>query len=522
MSDVNYLEDELALAEEQERNRGFSAATILNAIRANLTPILLTIIAAAIGYFLLAMTYALLKPVQRQTTLGFRLEFAGADNGEYPNGVKFSGGDIIDTPVLRTAFDANQLGRFMSFGDFSRSVVVLEANAALDALAREYEAKLANPKLTAVERERLEAQFDQKRASLRKNEYSLNLTTREGVTRVPKTVTAKVLSDILRTWADFAANRRQVLLHRVPLVSQQTVGRRSSFDDDLLASLLFLRVTAVELQNNIDALKRLPGAEVIRSEKRRVSLNELDLELAQIQRAGIEYLINSALKSGVTERGRAIALVESQLAYDSRMLAAAEDRVRVLRVSLEDYLRRSPGSAAPILSDREPAPAQGEDGSIVMTDSFLDRIVALAENAADLEFRQRYSDEIRSASLATVPLRGTVEYQTQLLEQIRRGGDSGAGLAPEALRTQHAAVVRNLQQIATDLEDVRAVLSRSLTTSSQMYTVSGPAVTVAERGVSMAKLALGGAIVVTLATILAVLAAILHYQLRKRPETAAA
>jgi hypothetical protein len=521
MSDVNYLEDELALAEEQERNRGFSAATILNAIRANLMPILLTIIAAAIGYFLLAMTYALLKPVQRQSTLGFRLEFAGADQGEYPNGVKFSGGDIIDTPVLRTVFDANQLGRFMNFRDFSRSVVVLEANAVLDALAREYEAKLANPKLTAVERERLENQYEQKRASLRKNEYSLNLTTREGVTRVPNTVTAKVLSDILRTWSDFAANRRQVLLYRVPLVSQHTVGRQSAFDDDLLASLLFLRVTAVELQNNIDALKRLPGAEVIRSEKRRVSLNELDLELAQIQRAGIEYLINAALKSGVTDRARAIALVESQLAYDTRVLTAAEDRVRVLRTSLEDYLRGTAGPSKAIAPAGEPIPGQTDDG-IVMTDTFLDRIVALAEDASDLSYRQRYSDEIRGAALATVPLRGTVEYQTQLLEQIRRGGDSAAGLSPEVLRTQHAAVVRNLQQIAADLEDVRGVLSRSLTTSSQMYTVAGPAATVAERGVSMAKLALGGAIVVFLATILAVLGAILHYQLRKRPEIAAA
>jgi hypothetical protein len=521
MSDVNYLEDELALAEAQERNRGLTAASVVNAIRVNFMPILLTILAVAVGYFLLAMTYTLLKPVQRQSTLGFRLEFPGADNGEYPNGIKFSGGDIIDTPVLRTVYDANQLGRFMSFRDFSRSVVVLEANAALDALSREYEAKLANPRLTAVERERLEAQFSQKRASLRKNEFSLNLTTREGITRVPTTVTAKVLSDILRTWAEFAANRRQVLLYRVPLVSQQTVGRRSSFDDDVLSSLLFLRVTAVELQNNIDALDRLPGAEVIRSAKRGVSLTELDLELAQIQRAGIEYLIMAALRSGTTDRARAVALVESQLAYDSRVLQAAEDRVRVLRASLEDYLRKTTERTQSVVPQKDGE--RSNEDAVVINESFLDRIVELASDASDLEYRQRYSDDIRNAALATVPLRGTVEYQRELLASIR-GGAAGNGpvLSAEALRSQHDAVVRDLQQIAADLADVRAVLSRGLITSSQMYTVTGPPVSIAERGVSMAKLAMGGIVVVILAAILAILGAVLQQLFRKSGETATA
>jgi hypothetical protein len=513
MSDVNYLEDELALAEEQERDRSFTAASVLTAVRSNLMPILLTILAAAIGYFLLAMTYALLKPVQRQSTLGFRLEFAGADTGEYPNGVKFSGGDIIDTPVLRTVYDGNQLERFMPFRDFSRSVVVLESNAALDALAREYEAKLANARLTAVERDRLEAQFNQKRESLRKNEYSLNLTTREGLTRVPTSVTSKVLSDILRTWSEFAANRRQVLLYRVPLISQQTVARSAGFDNDLLSSLLFLRVTAGQLQGNIDALNRLPGAEVIRSQKRRVSLSELDLELAQIQRAGIEYLILESLRSGATNRERALALVESQLSYDTRMLQAADDRVHVLRASLDDYLRKQSDPSKSILPDGKQPPATAEEG-VVVNDTFLDRIVTLAQNAEDQKYRERYSDEIRGAALATVPLRGTVEYERQLLEAIRRGS-AGGGVPMETLRAQHAAVVRDLQQIAVDLEDVRSVLSRSLTTSSQMYTITGPAVSLAERSVSMFKLALGGVVVVILAAICAVLVAVLQHQLRR-------
>ncbi|HYK03002.1 MAG TPA: hypothetical protein VE974_14675 [Thermoanaerobaculia bacterium] len=520
MTDVDYLEDELALAEEQqqERTRGFTLSSIFQAIRTHLVPILLTVLAVAIGYFLLAMIYTLLRPVQRNSTLAFRLEFAGADNGQYPNGLAFSGSDIIDTPVLRTVYDANQLGRFMSFSDFSRSTVVLESNAALEALAREYEAKLANPRLTAVERERLEAQFQQKRASLQKNEYALNLATREGVTRIPASVTSKVLYDILRTWADFAASSRQVMVHRVPLVTQQTVGLYATAGDDLLASLLYLRITANELQKNIDALNGLPGAEIIRSNTRKLSLPELELALTHLQRSGIEYLINAASSSGGTERGRAIAVLESQLAYDTRSLATAEDRVRVLRNTLDDYLRKTADTPQPT-PDRGTATTTPE--SIVVTDTFLNNIVSLAQNASDLQYRQRYVDDIRGASLATIPLREAVEYERDLLARIQRGSAAG-GTSLTGLRAQHGQVIAQLKQIANDLQEVRGILSRSLTASGQMYTVVSPPVNIAERGVSMFKLGLGGIVVIVVAALLAILAAVLHWQLRNGRQTAAA
>lgn len=522
MSDVDYLDDELALAEEQhqqERNRGLTLSSIFQAIRTHLVPILLAVLAVAIGYFLLAMIYTLLRPVQRNSTLAFRLEFAGADNGQYPNGLAFSGSDIIDTPVLRTVYDANQLGRFMSFSDFSRSTVVLESNAALEALAREYEAKLANPRLTAVERERLEAQFQQKRASLRKNEYALNLATREGVTRIPASVTSKVLYDILRAWADFAASSRQVMVHRVPLVTQQTVGLYATAGDDLLASLLYLRIAANELQKNIDALNGLPGAEIIRSSTRKLSLPELDLALTHLQRSGIEYLINAASSNGGTERSRAIAVLESQLAYDTRTLATAEHRVRVLRNTLDDYLRKTADtSQAP--PDQGTATTTPE--SVVVTDSFLNNIVTLAQNASDLQYRQRYVDDIRGASLATIPLRDAVEYERELLARIRSGSAAGGTASLADLRAQHVQVTGHLKQIANDLQEVRGILSRSLTASGQMYTVVSPPVNIAERGVSMFKLGLGGIVVIIVAALLAILAAVLHWQLRNGRQTAAA
>jgi hypothetical protein len=520
MTNIEYLEDEMSVADTTRRDRGITVTGVIRTIRAYASPILLTILAAAIAYLLGAVVYILMKPVQRNTTMGFRLEFPGADMGTYPNGLKFSGSDIIDTPVLRAAFDANQLERYMSFSDFSRSIVVLEVNASIEQLAREYEAKLGNPKLSTVERERLEAEYNQKRESLRKNEFSLVLTTREGLTRVPPSVASKTLADILRLWSEFAAKTRQVLAHRVPLVSEQALARLGGNDPDLFGSLLALRTAAIELQNNINNLATLPGAEMIRSTKRNASLRELELELAQTERSGVEFLMTEVLRSGTIDRARAAAMIESQLAFDRRSLQAAEERVNVLRTALEDYSRQRSNPAAAAAVKSAPSAVEGEVVPQV-SDSFLERIVALAQDAADRSYRQRQIDEIRNAAMDAVPLRSTVQYEEQLLADLRSGGSTGGAAATTQLAAERNRIAAKLATIASDLNDIRAVLSRSLTASGQMYTVTAPAVAVTERSVSTTRVALGGMLVLALTTLLALAAAFVHHRLQmERTRTA--
>lgn len=516
MSQIEYLENDSELAAET-RGGGPSVTYIVQTLRRYAIPILLTLVAATIAYLLLSVVYVLSRPVQRNTTMGFRVEFPGADQGLYPNGVRFSGSDIVDTPVLRAAYDANQLNRYMSFTQFSNSVVVLEANAALNELARQYESKLNNPRLTAVERDRLESEYQQKRDSLRKNEWALVLTTREGLTRVPPTVASKALSDILRFWADFASKTRQVLVHRVPLVSDRAIARLSTFDNDPLASFLALRLSARELRENIEALTRLPGAEVVRSQKRSASLRELELELGQLERGRIEYTINRIVSSGNIDRSRAIALIESQLEYDRRMLAAAEERVTVLRTALEDYSRDSrmkPASSTPAANDQV-VPQ--------VSDTFLAQVVTLAQNASDREFRERQVQEIESAALLAVPLRSAVSFEEQLLGDVRSAGGGGSVTSAEFL-AERERVVRALGAVAQDLLEIRGVLSRSLASGGQIYTVTSPAIAVTERSVSLMRIALGYVLLMGMVTVAAIIAAFVHQRLtaQRSPDVAAA
>ena len=114
-------------------------------------------------------------PSERIASLGFQLLFDGADENEYPNGTVFSSAEIVSTPVLTEVYRANELQRYVTFPDFKESMFVLHANRRLELLSYEYEAKLADPKLTPVDRDRLEEEFATKGESLRSAQYSLNM-----------------------------------------------------------------------------------------------------------------------------------------------------------------------------------------------------------------------------------------------------------------------------------------------------------------------------------------------------------
>src|SRR5215212_5615 len=96
---------------EEPAPSAFTATYIAHTLRNYRNVIALSVMAVAVGYLILAMAAYLLAPAVRLTTLPFRLEFTGAEKGQYPNGSKFSSSEIISTPVLNKTFRQNELQR---------------------------------------------------------------------------------------------------------------------------------------------------------------------------------------------------------------------------------------------------------------------------------------------------------------------------------------------------------------------------------------------------------------------------
>src|SRR5688572_19801343 len=180
--------------------------------------------AVTVGYVIIATAAYLLVPAQHVTTQSFRLDFKGADRGEYPNGTKFSTTEIVSPPILLNVFNQNNLGRYVSFADFSRSLVVLESNRALENLMRDYQSRLSDPKLVSIDRERIQREYEGKLASISKGQYALHYMRKTRGRDMPEILARKVLSDVLKEWSNFAANEQHVLKYRIAVLSPDVIA----------------------------------------------------------------------------------------------------------------------------------------------------------------------------------------------------------------------------------------------------------------------------------------------------------
>src|SRR5690349_9788540 len=105
-------------------------------------------VAAATAIFAVVVALVvLLAPTERVGLVQFRLVFAGADAGKYPNGVPFNPMEIIAPPVLADVFTANRLDRYLTRDEFQQSISLRQNSPALEKLDAEYQPQSSNPRL---------------------------------------------------------------------------------------------------------------------------------------------------------------------------------------------------------------------------------------------------------------------------------------------------------------------------------------------------------------------------------------
>jgi hypothetical protein len=498
---------------------------VWHTLRRYFPAMLLAVLAATIGYAILATVAYLRAPSQRVTYQAFRLDFTGATAGQYPNGTKFSSAEIVSTPVLNEVFHANDLSRYTSFAVFSRSLFVLESNRAYEELLAEYQARLSDARLTAVDRERIQRQFQEKRDSLAKNEYALHFVRKEALYTMPETVVRKVLADVLTTWANKAVNEQHVLL-RVSVLTPKILDETELETSEPLIAIHMLRAKIKAVLDNIDNLAEIPSADLVRTPDRdSYSLAEIRLRLEDLIRFRLEPLVPLVRSRGlVNDPGSVIRFMEAQLAYDERQLLAQQERASAAREALVVYSSRSGG--ADERDTREAAEGtrgtSGQSVAPVLDSSFLDRFAELTSRSRDTEFRQNLVTAYRQAVVESIPLSQTVAWEKEALATLR----STTAAAPSQANV--AAVRAELEQIRAEVRGlinktnaIHEALSRHLNPSTQLYTLSGTPVVTIARGVSTRTLALGGIMVVLVSTLLAVIGALLHARVREEEQAEA-
>src|ERR1041385_1239595 len=282
-------------------DRPMSISHFVHTLRAYTPAIVLSLATIALLYVVVAVALYVFTPAKRLTIQPFRLDFEGAAEGHYPNGVKFTPSYITSSPILLAVYQSNHLDRFTRFPTFSRSLYVLEASAEYDRVAAEFQARLADPKLSPADRERILREWQTRAGGVAKNDYSLYWQRSSTERSVPETVAQKVLLDTLSQWARFATSEQRLLRYRISPFAPDVIDNADAGSEPTIA-IQVLRSKIYKVLQNIDALGEVPASELLRS-KGGLSPAETPPRPAEIVRFRLEPLAGRVASAGlVTDR----------------------------------------------------------------------------------------------------------------------------------------------------------------------------------------------------------------------------
>jgi hypothetical protein len=402
------------------------------------------------------------------------------------------------------------------------SIFVLESNTAHDTLSLEYQSRMSDPKLMPIDRDRLQREYESKLASLSKDQYSLNYLRPSRLKNVPESVARKVLHDILSEWAEFVSNEQHVLEYRVALLSPSAVAAtRLDAQTDPIVATQVLRAHVMRVQGNIQSMRRIPAADLIHTKKDDLTLLDIATRLEDIMRFRLDPLVQNIAGSGLlTNRAATIRFLETQLAYDQRYLESQQQKAEAARSSLALYMS-SRGEAVQnaVAQARATAttPVVPNNTTTVMpqlTESFLEQLVQMTTNTAEITYRRSLSEEYRHAALDIIPVQQGVAYDQAVLDIVRNTGGSSS-ITREAVDRQLIDTREEIRQIVVQLHEIHAAVSRNMNPSTELLSLIGVPATRLERSVGVKMLALYGILTAFIALPIIVVLCLLHNRVRE-------
>lgn len=508
------------------RTRAVSVRPLLIALWQRRRFMALAMLGVIALFFAATLFFYLATPRDRIATLNFRLTFDGADQNTYPNGTPFSSSEMVASPVLTEVYRANELERYLTFDALKESMYVLPANPDVELLSYEYQAKLADARLTPVDRARLEAEFRTKRDSLRSAQYSLNFQRSERSVTMPDAVVEKVLHDALATWAQQASERKGAARYDIAIMANTGITEEFLATEDYVIAVDVLRAKADRLLRTITIIERLPGASAVRIRDQSVSLADVRASLEDLVRFKIEPLFGRVRATGLSrDPAGTQRYFQSRLLHARMQHAQAEQRIKALQDALQGYLQR--GGPPPHVETTPGAAA--ETVSPQLGDSFIDRLIEMSRGSDDLAYRQRITDQVITEGLALADLNAQVQYYETMTNSFAATGTRSA----TPLGTEVTAVIaQTFKSLTVSMEEVaelyETLAEQNLNASGHLYRIGGPVLSRATTTVSLRGVLLYFVITVLLAMIVIPIAMLGHFYLRHvlfapaRPPAAAA
>jgi hypothetical protein len=407
------------------------------------------------------------QPVRRTWTLEFRPTFAGASDGEYPNGLTFGPSDISAGSVMQAVFQRNEIGQYCALDQFRSGFFVEQRSVEFELLDLEFQDRLGEARLTAVERERLQAEYRARRDALPLT-YRIVFAMPSACAAMPGQVVSKALNDVLTTWADQSEAQRGVLNIQVQVLSSGSLDVGLDDDGSRLIRADLIRTALRRLEANVQEVELLPGASLVRLGEKRVTFSEVRTRLRDLVQARLEPLLIAAGRG----LGRdSIAWVDEALTAAARDQQVAEGKAQTYLDALREY-SGTPQTVAPGVGG--PAPAGPSDVQTLMPQidrTFIDRIIDMS--GPNTSFRQEMTRLMMEANIDAVEHRANVSHYEHMAASLRRPG--AEGMTPQVIDARLKEIVEEGKRLADQFNSLYDEFSRvSLRASAMMFQTDKP------------------------------------------------
>jgi hypothetical protein len=488
---------------ESSDEGALSFAPFVRAIWVERRRIVMSWAISALVFVLGALTYYLLSASERTARVEFRLEFSGAERGEYPNGTPFARADVIAAPILTQVYQKNELERYIPFERFKSGLFIFESSREIDLLNYEYQARLSDSKLPHVERAKIEAEFRQKLDAQRVPQMSLQFMVSSRTDVPPSHVMEKVLNDILAEWAEQAAAQRGALGHQIELMTPNVILKDTLNTQTILIRYDMLRRHVARVLAQVDRLMKLPGANTTRVGKERLSLIDLRTNLEDL----LEFQLNPLMKRRLiyalpaNEVALNILYLDDRLVELQRFRTTAEQRKAQLEGALRNFTAEAVASSSP---GARPADGTQVGAAPQLSDSFLDRLMDIAGRSSAMDYRTGLTDRIILAGEESLSVDQDVAFYQETLRLLRAAaaGSRIAVLKPEDVLAAFDTLQKRVVEILELTNEAYTTISATnLNPRSVLYRLTGPYSVQTLRSVQLPYLAMIGIVFLVVAGI---------------------
>lgn len=451
------------------------------------------------GFLAAAVVAVLLALASSYTTyrLPFRFEYKSMEKNLYPNGQTFDATDVLATEVLAKVYETSHLKEQVSLDEFRSCFTVGLSGDEIDKLRRDYQNRISNPKLSVVERDKLEQEYADRVKSLPRDTYGLTFAPpmRSGV-KIPPTEAEAAMGKILTTWSDLAVAQGR-FVYQINLFSRNILEAGITDSGDYVVSMDMLRVAAERVQKSIKDLSELPGAVSFRTAPGAPSLGELSARVDDLLRYRITPLLSFVRNRGTTSN--ITATIEYlrgqtyQLGLNSKVL---EEKSRNLREVLDQYVRQ--GDRREASGSTSTTAASGTSGAGVVAqlgDGFLDRMIDISKKSGEQEFRKDMAERLAKLGDERTTIDKEMTYYKDFLKTLEEAAKrpvAETAKDAEYAAAQYKQITEILGRSLDDINALHAGLSQAnLRSRSSTFAILGPVERQVEAGLSLKLIAAG-------------------------------